>query len=174
MSQVAYYVSFQVFSWSPSVGMYICVVVCIYVIYLTHLIWTYFVYIWENYMFFHVFLCHNNYCHQNNFFCCWFFMFFLFLLLLLILESRERVREKEKHRFVVPCIYSFIGWWLYVPWLEIEPSTLAHGDSTLTTWAPGQGSCSLFLLNSHLNFSHKFQEDFQDYYFKDYIESANS
>ena len=43
--------------------------------------------------------------------------------------------EKERdHRFVVPLIYAFIGWLLYVPWLGIEPATLVYSDNALTNW----------------------------------------
>lgn len=38
----------------------------------------------------------------------------------------------------------FIGWFLYVPWWEIELSTLAYQD-VLTNWLPGEG-CTLSFL----------------------------
>ena len=44
--------------------------------------------------------------------------------------------EREKHWFV-PVIYAFIAWFSYVPWLEIEPATLAYQDDALnqlSTW----------------------------------------
>ena len=53
-------------------------------------------------------------------------------------EERERETEREKernNRYVVPLLYSFIGWFLYVPWPGIEPTTLVYLDNTL----PGQG-----------------------------------
>ena len=50
-------------------------------------------------------------------------------------RERERERERERDQFVVLLIYAFIGWFLYVPWWGIEPTTLAYGDNTLTTWA---------------------------------------
>ena len=43
----------------------------------------------------------------------------------------ERVCKKEKHWFVVPVIYAFIGCFLYVPWLKIKPAILMlSGGST--------------------------------------------
>lgn len=92
MSQMAHYVSFHQFLfWSPSMCMYTCVVVYTYIYthkyilyiqirYIIYLNISYLnllcVYIKENYKSFHVFLCHNNYYHQNNkFFCSFFFIF---------------------------------------------------------------------------------------------------
>ena len=49
--------------------------------------------------------------------------------------EKEREWEREKHWFVVPLIYSFVGWFLYVPWPGIEPTTVAHWDNALTNWA---------------------------------------
>ena len=38
--------------------------------------------------------------------------------------------EREKHWFVVPLIYAFIGWFLNVPWPSIRPAALAFlGDA---------------------------------------------
>ena len=37
--------------------------------------------------------------------------------------------------FVVPLIYAFIDWLLYVPRLGIEPATVAYGDDTLANRA---------------------------------------
>ena len=47
----------------------------------------------------------------------------------MILEAEEK-REKEKHWFVVPLTYVFIGWFLYVrsPWLEFKPIILVQHD----------------------------------------------
>ena len=59
--------------------------------------------------------------------------------LLIFFLEREKKREREKHQFVVPHIYAFIGWFLYVPWLGIEPATLAYWDDAPTNWASGQG-----------------------------------
>ena len=61
---------------------------------------------------------------------------------LLILERQERKGGRGERRwFIVPLIYAFIGWFLYVPWLGLEPATSAHRDDTLTNWAtwPGPG-----------------------------------
>ena len=49
------------------------------------------------------------------------------------------LREKGKHWFVVSLTYVFIGWYLYVSWLGIEPATLAYGDDALTNGAPYVG-----------------------------------
>ena len=55
---------------------------------------------------------------------------------LLILQRKEgSEKEKEKHWFVVPLIYAFIGWFLNVPWLGIKPTTLMYQDDTVTSLA---------------------------------------
>ena len=51
------------------------------------------------------------------------------------LERGRRGKEKEKYWFVVPLFYAFIGCFLYVHWLGIEPATLAYLDVALTNWA---------------------------------------
>ena len=63
-----------------------------------------------------------------------------FLFICLVVWEGVGGRERERHQFVVPLIYSFIGWFLYVPWLGIEPATLVYWDDALTNWAtcPGQ------------------------------------
>ena len=69
------------------------------------------------------------------------------LFLLLILErgrgmgerERRKETEREKHQFVVLLIHAFNGWFLYVPWPGIKPSTLAFGDHPLSNWLPSQG-----------------------------------
>ena len=43
-------------------------------------------------------------------------------------KGEGRGREKKKHRFVVPHIYVFLSWFLYVPSPGIEPATLAYRD----------------------------------------------
>ena len=52
--------------------------------------------------------------------------------------------EREKHWHVVPLIDTFIGWFLYVPWLGIQPTTLAYWVSALTTELHGQGEENLY------------------------------
>ena len=51
-----------------------------------------------------------------------------FFKILFIDVEREREREnthkKEKHQFVVPLMYAFIGYFLYVPGLDIKPCNL--------------------------------------------------
>ena len=41
------------------------------------------------------------------------------------------MRERGKHQFIVPLVYAFIGWFLYVPRLGIESTTLVYQDHTL-------------------------------------------
>ena len=48
-------------------------------------------------------------------------------------------RERGKERFVIPLIYAFIGWFLYVSWPGIEPTTLAYRDDALTNWVNQPG-----------------------------------
>ena len=48
-------------------------------------------------------------------------------------REREGERERRKHWSTVPLVYSFIGWFLYVPWLRIELATLTYQDDT--NWA---------------------------------------
>ena len=71
--------------------------------------------------------------------------FFYFLIIYsLILEREEGGREerRESHQSVVPPIHTFIGCPLCVPWLDIEPTTLAYQGDALTNWAtwPGQNN----------------------------------
>ena len=79
-----------------------------------------------------------------------------FFFYLLIFRESELASEWERHRFVGPLIYAFIGWFLYVPWLGIEPATLGYGDDSLTNWAtwPGPFCCCLFIF-----FSFSFQKE---------------
>lgn len=58
-------------------------------------------------------------------------------------ERKER-REREKHIFVVPLIYSFIGCILCEPWLEIKPATLSFGDDAFTNEATLPGMSVIF------------------------------
>ena len=72
---------------------------------------------------------------------CFFFNFYW-----LILERRT-----DRHWFVVLVIYAFIGWFLCVPWLGIEPATLVYRDDT--TELLGQSKTLLFMSTS-LSLSH--------------------
>ena len=46
------------------------------------------------------------------------------------------ILEGEGERTSICCsTYTFIGCFLYVPWLEIEPTTLAYQKDALTNWA---------------------------------------
>ena len=49
--------------------------------------------------------------------------------------EREKGGERERHQYAVPPIHAFIGWFLYVLWLGIQPTTLVHWDDALTHWA---------------------------------------
>ena len=44
-------------------------------------------------------------------------------------------KKGGRDQFVIPLIYAFIGWFLYVPWQRTELTTLAYWDVTLTNWA---------------------------------------
>ena len=61
-------------------------------------------------------------------------LFYFYLLI-----ERETDTETEKHPLVVPFMYAFLGWFLYVPWPGIKPATLAYGVITLTNWATWPG-----------------------------------
>ena len=75
----------------------------------------------------------------------------------LVLEGK-RSKEERETSIVVPLIYAFIGWFLFVPWLVTEPTTLLYEDNALTNWAilPGPESSysnadfNFTLLNSSL------------------------
>lgn len=60
------------------------------------------------------------------------YCFWLFLFIDLRERQTDRERRKqelwERDRFVVPCIYSFIGWFLKVPPPMIEPATCVSGQ----------------------------------------------
>lgn len=51
----------------------------------------------------------------------------------------------ERHWFAVPFTCAFIGWFLDVPWLGIEPAALACWDNALTNWASQPGRCTVKL-----------------------------
>lgn len=53
-------------------------------------------------------------------------------------ERREREREGKRDQFV-PIIYTFSGWFLYVLWPGIEPTTLEYRDDDISNWAMGPG-----------------------------------
>ena len=61
------------------------------------------------------------------------FLFFLIKLLKKILSFDNREREREIN-LLSHLFYAFIGYFLYVPWLRIEPTTLAYQDIALTNW----------------------------------------
>lgn len=56
---------------------------------------------------------------------------------------RERGKECERERnIILPDIYAFIGWLLYLAWPEIQPTTLAYWDYVLTNWTTRPGLCT--------------------------------
>ena len=78
---------------------------------------------------------------------CWDYVFYVISLLkLIVLGFKKCLYIDLRERSVAPLIHAFIGWFLYVPWLGIEPATLAHQDDALTTWAtqPGLIVCVVF------------------------------
>ena len=60
-------------------------------------------------------------------------------------EKNIDFRKRKKHQFVVPLIYAFIDWFLYVPWLGMEPATLAYPDDAVTNEATQPGPYLHFL-----------------------------
>ena len=66
--------------------------------------------------------------------------------------GRKREGEERNNDFVVPLTDAFVGSFLYVPWPEIKPATLAYWDDALTKWAnqPGLvvGLCSHATISS--------------------------
>ena len=80
--------------------------------------------------------------------------FLFFYLLIQEWGKRETDKEREKHQFVVPLIYAFIGWYLYVPWPVIQPATLVYWDNALTDWdtQPGHKSFSFWFIPMYLIF----------------------
>lgn len=57
----------------------------------------------------------------------------------------ECIREKEKHQFVIPLVYTFIVWFLYLPW---PCSVGIAGRQCSNHWTSGQGQ--VFLLKKWL------------------------
>ena len=61
----------------------------------------------------------------------------------LFIDLGGRGKEREKHWFIYPLIYAFIGWFFYVSWLGIEPANLG-----VSRWYSNQlsysGRASLF------------------------------
>ena len=77
--------------------------------------------------------------------------FFKYSFLLIFRNREEGGRERERLFFFVPLIHAFIGGFLYVPWLGLEPTTFAYRDDPLTSWAARPGL--LQLLSVPLSFS---------------------
>ena len=65
----------------------------------------------------------------------WWFLFFF----LIDLREEDSGAERERHQFVVPLIYAFSGWFLYVPWLGLNSHPWHIGDHALTSWATWPG-----------------------------------
>ena len=55
--------------------------------------------------------------------------------------------ERKRDWFVVPLIFAFIRWFLYVPWTGIESTTLTYQDDALPNWAAQPGLTSCFKLS---------------------------
>ena len=54
--------------------------------------------------------------------------------------------ERERHQYIVPLIYAFMGWLLQVPWLGIESTTLLYHQKMLSAAELlGQGRECIFL-----------------------------
>ena len=51
----------------------------------------------------------------------------------------DLLRRQEKHWFAILPIDAFIGWFLYVPGLGIEPTTLVDRVDALTNWVTWPG-----------------------------------
>ena len=85
--------------------------------------------------------------------------FILFYFKILIIDFRERKEEWERererktgrgeHRFVVPLIYSFTDWFLYVSWLGIKSAALAY-----LGWCSNQLSCLVPSQGKKVTFKH--------------------
>ena len=58
----------------------------------------------------------------------------MFCFLNFIYWFLEREGQREKHHFVFPPFYAFIGWFLPVPWPGFEPSILVYWEEMLTNW----------------------------------------
>ena len=77
-------------------------------------------------------------------------------------RERERVRRREEGRerdwFVVPLIYAFIGWLLYVLWPGITSAVSAYWDDALTNWATRPVLYCIYSIHlsidGHLDFFH--------------------
>ena len=89
-----------------------------------------------------------------------YFILSLIIFYWLILEKEEgrgreregggREREREKHQFAVPLIYAFIGWFLYVPWLDVEPTTSAYRVEAINGGATGQVLLIILQVHQHV------------------------
>ena len=53
--------------------------------------------------------------------------FILILNVYLLVLERKRKGEREKHGFVVPLTYAFIGWFLHVPWQGLNLQLWCRG-----------------------------------------------
>ena len=78
--------------------------------------------------------------------------YFCVFPLLVFIDWFESERERD-HSLSVSLTYTFIGWFLYVPWPGIEPATMVYWEDAPTE-LPGQGdpSLSLSLLCLSLSF----------------------
>ena len=83
----------------------------------------------------------HSFIHVNFYFLLFYSLtsFFIIYFYLFIWE-REGGREEERERkrgwaLICGSTYVFTGWFLFVSWPGIEPSTLAHIDDAVISWA---------------------------------------
>ena len=83
--------------------------------------------------------------------------YWIHFIYLFLIDFRERKGDGEKkNQSVVPSIYAFIGWFLYVLWSGMEPSTLAYWDEALTTWTTGSRQIRFIFLFTFNDFTCTF------------------
>ena len=71
---------------------------------------------------------------------------FVFLNFLIVFRKTEWNGEggEKENRFVVPPIHAFVGWFLYVTWPGIKPTTLAYWDDTNQLSYPARAQICIF------------------------------
>ena len=75
----------------------------------------------------------------------WYMSVYVYICTHTFLKNYWFKRVREKYWSLVPLVFAFIGWFLYVPWPGIEPSTLVYGYDTVTNGATCPGPLFLFL-----------------------------
>ena len=83
---------------------------------------------------------HKNWEILNHYFLKYFLLFFIYWLIF--------DRERERRDIFCFFTYLYIHWlllvFLYVTWLEIEPTILAYQDDALTNWATWPRPSNIF------------------------------